>query len=76
MGSEKVLGVSLEVEDRKKLRIGDFLKAGEGQITLGGKRQVLLREEDGVLEQSVPLGNLLVAVVEENVLQSVCNGRV
>ena len=73
---EDVFRIVLEVEDRDDVGFCNFFDLRVGPITLSIERYVELVVEGGVIEQSLPLGQLLWPIIEDDIFKVCSGGRI
>lgn len=73
---EDVFRIVLEVKDRNNIGFGNFFYLRVCPIALSIERDVELVVKGGVIEQSLPLSQLLWPVVEDDVFKLGCGGRI
>ena len=70
---EDVFRIVLEVKDRDDVGFCNFFDLRVGPIALSIERYVKLVVKGGVIEQSLPLGQLLWPIIEDDIFK-VCSG--
>ena len=76
MSGEDVFWIVLEVKDRDYVSVCNFLDLCVGPIALSIKRDVKLVVEGRVIEQSLPLGNLLWLIIKDDAFKFGSGGRI